>query len=218
LQHRSDSLSAAFRNLDRDARDDVTRRYEALCTHYRMTPTRNNPGLAHENGAIESPHGHLKQAIVDVLLLRGSPDFDTLDAYRRFLDEIVGRRNARNGKRLELERPRTAQLAVAAGTPDDRLRGDQRHRHHEQRLHPEKGVLLGAVASDRPSPAGAALRRSARMLSRLDGGDELAPRPAAAERQTWPRCRLPARHSCLAAQAHGPAHDELATVRPGGAA
>jgi hypothetical protein len=105
LQHRTDSLSAAFRNLDRDAQEDVTRRYEALCAHYRMTPTRNNPGLAHENGAIESPHGHLKQAVADGLLLRGSREFDTLEAYRRFLDELVGRRNARNRKRLDLERP-----------------------------------------------------------------------------------------------------------------
>src|SRR5215472_2263446 len=104
-QHRSDSLSAAFRNLDRDAKDDLTRRYEELCAHYGMTPTRNNPGLAHENGAIESAHGHLKQAVADALLLRGSREFDTLEAYRRFLDELVGRRNARNRKRLDLERP-----------------------------------------------------------------------------------------------------------------
>ena len=69
-----------------------------------MLPTRNNRGLAHENGSIESPHGHLKRAIEDPLLLRGSRDFDTLDAYRRFVDEIVGRRNARNRKRLDLER------------------------------------------------------------------------------------------------------------------
>ena len=27
-EHRTDSLSAAFRNLDRDAREDLTRRYE----------------------------------------------------------------------------------------------------------------------------------------------------------------------------------------------
>ena len=105
LQHRSDSLSAAFRNLDRDAQEDVTRRYEGLCTHYRMTPTRNNPGRAHENGAIESPHGHLKQAVADALLLRGSREFDTLEGYRRFLDELVGRRNVRTRKRLDLERP-----------------------------------------------------------------------------------------------------------------
>ena len=35
LEHRSDSLSAAFRNLDRDAREDLTRRYDALCAHLR---------------------------------------------------------------------------------------------------------------------------------------------------------------------------------------
>jgi hypothetical protein len=30
-QHRSDSLSAAFRNLGADAQEDLTRRYEAFC-------------------------------------------------------------------------------------------------------------------------------------------------------------------------------------------
>lgn len=102
-QHRSDSLSAAFRNVDRAAREDLTRRYEALCTHYRMTPTRNNVGVAHENGAIESPHGHLKKTIADQLLLRGSRDFADLDAYRRFVDEVVGRHNARRRKLIEIE-------------------------------------------------------------------------------------------------------------------
>jgi hypothetical protein len=43
LQHRSDSLSAAFRNLDDDARQDQTCRYEALCAHYGMEPTRTSP-------------------------------------------------------------------------------------------------------------------------------------------------------------------------------
>jgi len=63
-QHRSDSLSAAFRNLDADAKEDVTRRYEALCAHYGMTPTRNNKGVSHENGSIESAHGHIKAGVV----------------------------------------------------------------------------------------------------------------------------------------------------------
>jgi hypothetical protein len=119
LQHRSDSLSAAFRNLDDDARHDQTRRYEALCAHYRMEPTRNNRGLAHENSAIESPHGHLKRAIEDALLLRGSRDFDRLEAYRRFVDEIVGRRNARNRKRLELERSALQKLPERRTTDYD---------------------------------------------------------------------------------------------------
>nr|WP_172843972.1 IS21 family transposase [Variovorax sp. HW608] len=103
-EHRSDSLSAAFRNLEREARDDLTSRYDALCAHYGMQPTRNNRGVAHENGSIESPHGHLKSAIRDAVLLRGSSDFADLLAYRRFIDEIVSRHNARNGKRIDAER------------------------------------------------------------------------------------------------------------------
>jgi len=105
LEHRSDSLSAAFRNLDRDAREDLTRRYDALCLHYGMQPTRNNRGIAHENGAIESSHGHLKKAVGDALLMRGASDFDDLAAYRRFVDEIVSRKNAHHAKRIEAERP-----------------------------------------------------------------------------------------------------------------
>jgi len=103
-EHRTDSLSAAFHNLDLEAQKDLTARYEDLCGHYRMTPTRNNGGLAHENGSIEGPHGHLKRAIEDALLMRGTSDFDDLAAYRRFIDEIVGRRNARNAKRIDIER------------------------------------------------------------------------------------------------------------------
>jgi hypothetical protein len=70
VEHRSDSLSAAFRNLDDDARVDQTRRYEALCAHYDMTPSRNNTGVAHENGAIESQHDHLRRGVAQALLLR----------------------------------------------------------------------------------------------------------------------------------------------------
>ncbi len=110
LEHRSDSLSAAFRNLDHDATQDQTRRYEALCAHYGMTPTRNNRGVAHENGSVEGPHGHLKRALQQALLLRGSSDFVQLDDYRRFLDEVVGRANAGRRKLLEIERAKLQPL------------------------------------------------------------------------------------------------------------
>jgi hypothetical protein len=109
-EHRSDSLSAAFRNLEREAAEDLTRRYEAFCAHYGMAPTRNNPGLAHENGAIEGPHAHLKAALRQGLLLRGSSDFDALDAYRGFVDEVVGRANAARRKALEVERAHLSPL------------------------------------------------------------------------------------------------------------
>ena len=56
----SNDGSGSFRNLERGAADDQTAGYRQLCADFGMQPTRNNPGVSHENGAIESPNGHLK--------------------------------------------------------------------------------------------------------------------------------------------------------------
>jgi len=117
LEHRSDSLSAAFKNLGTEAETDLTQRYEALCQHYGMLPTRNNRGVAHENGSIESAHGHLKRAINDAFALRGSKDFVDVDAYRAFIDQILGRHNARHSKSIDSER--AALQALPARRADD---------------------------------------------------------------------------------------------------
>jgi hypothetical protein len=109
-EHRSDSLSAAFRNLTKEQQEDLTQRYRSLMDHYGMEPSRNNAGIAHENGSIESPHGHLKQALKDALALRGSRDFDHLDLYRAFVDGVVGRRNANKGRRIALEKEELSKL------------------------------------------------------------------------------------------------------------
>lgn len=103
-EHRSDSLSAAYRNLNKEAAEDVTRRYQQLCRHYDMEPTRNNRGEGHENGAIESPHGHLKKRIHQALLLRDSCDFDSVTSYEEFLAGIVYDINARKQGKIEEER------------------------------------------------------------------------------------------------------------------
>ena len=102
-ENRTDSLSAAFKNLSKSQAEDQTSRYRDLCEYYQMTPTRNNRGVAHENGAIESSHGHLKRAIADALMLRGSKNFARVDEYRQFLTEIVGRINARHDKAIQAE-------------------------------------------------------------------------------------------------------------------
>jgi hypothetical protein len=75
-----------------------------------MTPTRNNRGVAHENGAIEGPHAHLKRSLQQALLLRGSSDFADLASYRGFVDEVVGHANARRHKASEIERARLKPL------------------------------------------------------------------------------------------------------------
>ncbi len=120
-EHRSDSLSAAFRNLEDATEVDLTERYEALCAHYGMQPTRNNRGIAHENGAIEAPHGHLKTALEQALLLRGTRDFAELAAWRAFVDEVVGRANARRRRTVEIERATLLALPARRTTDYDEV-------------------------------------------------------------------------------------------------
>lgn len=104
FEHRTDSLSAAFKNLSAEAEEDLTRRYDALCKHYGMQATRNNRGEGHENGSVESPHGHLKRRIRQALLLRGSNDFKSIDVYQTFIDKVVEQHNRRNAKTIDIER------------------------------------------------------------------------------------------------------------------
>ena len=102
LEHRTDSLSAAYVN-DLEKRS-LTKSYEALCEHYRMRATTNNLGVSHENGAIEAPHGSLKRRIDQAIKLRGSADFSTIVAYRTFLFRIVEKLNRPCQSRLAEER------------------------------------------------------------------------------------------------------------------
>jgi hypothetical protein len=95
-----------------EAQKDLTERYEALCRHYGMAATRNNRGVSHENGAVESPHGHIKRRIAQALLLRASADCASIEDYRQWLDALVGRFNRRCSEALALEREKLLALPV----------------------------------------------------------------------------------------------------------
>ena len=103
-EHRTDSLSAAFKNLALDAQLDLTNRYQNLSRHYNMDATRNNPGESHENGSIEAANGHIKTRLDQALRRRGNRDFADLAEYRRFIDDLCARHNARRKKAVEIER------------------------------------------------------------------------------------------------------------------
>ena len=217
-QHRSDSLSAAFRNTGCDAKEDLTKRYEAFCAHYGMTPTRNNPGVSHENGSIESAHGHLKRALADALLLRASRDFDDLTAWRGFVDDVVGRGNLRNAKRIDQERMALNKLPVRKTADYEEVNVD---------VTSSSAFTLRKVFYSVPSRLiGHRLRvrlyDDRLECSRARRHRRLATRSAPAERQTWPCRRLPSRHPFPAPQAHGAAQSGLSrstlpppSLRPG---
>jgi hypothetical protein len=113
-EHRTDSLSAAFKNLDEE--QDFTVRYTALLAHYGLSGTRNNRGVSHENGSVESSHRYLKDAIEQALLMRGHRDFDDRVAYEGFVREVVMRRNRRHAAAFRIEREQLQDLPVRRTT------------------------------------------------------------------------------------------------------
>ena len=101
VEHRTDSLSAAFINSAEE--ETLTNAYNALCDHYNLKATRNNRGVSHENGAIECAHGSFKRRLDQALKLRGSYDFETINEYQCFLNNITERLNKRCLSRFKEE-------------------------------------------------------------------------------------------------------------------
>jgi hypothetical protein len=102
--HRTDNLTAAVRDLDRDGMHEFTQNYRALLAHYDMQPSANTAGQAHQNGDVEQSHHRFKQAVDQALRVRGNRDFADRAAYERFLGELVRQRNLTRSVRFEADR------------------------------------------------------------------------------------------------------------------
>lgn len=110
IRHRTDRLSAAVNNLSESR--DFTARYQGLMDHYGIAMEKINPRRANENGDAESSHGHLKKAIEQALLLRGSHDFQSTELYMEFVNEQVAHRNAGRSERFAQEQAAMPKLGV----------------------------------------------------------------------------------------------------------
>jgi Mu transposase, C-terminal domain len=122
LQHRTDHLSAAVRHLRKEEREEWTKRYQALMAHYGMQPTWNNTGVAHENGDVEQSHRRFKEAVDQALRVRGSRDFATRQAYERFVQDLIHKRNQTRIARFSAEKVALRPLPVTPLAPCKELR------------------------------------------------------------------------------------------------
>jgi transposase len=103
LEHRTDNLSAATHNLGKEGGRAFNARYQRLVAHYRMRPSRNNPGRGNENGDVEKGHDVFKSTLAQQLLLRGSRDFESHEAYVVFRSASLARCNERRRERVAEE-------------------------------------------------------------------------------------------------------------------
>ena len=100
-KHRTDRMSSA---VNKDCHPEkFTKRYKSLLRHYGVEPQRTNPARANENGDVEQRHYRFKKAVSQVLMLRGSCDFDSRQEYKQFLSRIFEQLNTGRQKRLKEE-------------------------------------------------------------------------------------------------------------------
>jgi len=116
--HQTDSLSAAVRQVK--TQDHFTDRYAALLRHYGLKGMHTNPRRPNENGDIEQRNHRFKKAVAQSLMLRGSTNFESRQAYAIFLDKLYA----------ELNRPRTKrfleEVVVLQSLPLKRIDAYQR--------------------------------------------------------------------------------------------
>ena len=120
-QHRTDHLSAAVKNAGKAEAKEWTRRYDALIAHYGMEPTKNNVGIAHENGDVEQSHHQFKRAVDQALRVRASRDFSSREAYERFLQDLVRVRNLKRTARFAEEQTALQPLPTTPLSPCQEL-------------------------------------------------------------------------------------------------
>ena len=97
-RHRTDRLSTAVNNMSDPA--EFTDRYKGLMRCYGLEGEKTQAGHGNENGDVEQRHHRFKRAMAQELMLRGSVDFLSVDAYKSFLGAMLERLNAGRGPRL----------------------------------------------------------------------------------------------------------------------
>lgn len=104
---RQDNLSAATHELVKTGGRTLTRRFAEVAEHYGFQASRIQPGESHENGVVEKAHHLLKSALAQALLLRGSRDFPTVEAYMAFVRRVVEEK-FHHGREAQLAEERAA--------------------------------------------------------------------------------------------------------------
>jgi len=99
--HQTDRLSTAVQKTGHP--EEFTRRYEALLRHYGLEGRKAGVSKPNEIGDVEQRHYRFKNAVDQALMLRGSRDFESREAYDAFLEKLFNQLNAGRQQRLEQE-------------------------------------------------------------------------------------------------------------------
>lgn len=109
--HQTDNSTAATHDL-RTGKRGFNEEYAGLMRHLGMKPRTIEVGKSNQNGDVEALHRGLKRRLEQHLLLRGSRDFTSREAYEAWLQEIQCQANGLRRKRLAEELGVMRELSV----------------------------------------------------------------------------------------------------------
>ncbi len=115
LEHWTDHSTAATHEpsaAEEPSERPFNGRYLATMKHLGMKPCTIQVGRPNENGDVESQNGVLKRRVKQHLLLRGSRNFDSREAYEAFLNDVLCQANRLRRERLAEELAVMRQLHV----------------------------------------------------------------------------------------------------------
>jgi hypothetical protein len=100
--HQTDNSTAATHDLA-TGRRGFNQEYLELMAHLGMQPRTIAIGESHQNGDAEALGGALKRRLEQHLLLRGSRDFESVEAWESWIGGVVGQANGPRSERLAEE-------------------------------------------------------------------------------------------------------------------
>jgi len=110
-RHQTDNSTAATHDL-RTGKRGFNEEYERMVRHFGMEPWTIAVGESVQNGDIESANGVFKRRVRQLLLLRGSRDFDSVEGYEQWLREAAAAAN--RGRQVKLKEELAAMRPLSA--------------------------------------------------------------------------------------------------------
>ena len=87
--------------------------YLAVMRHFGMKPRTTEIGAKEQNGDVEASNGAVKRRLNQALLVRGSRDFSSVEAWESFVQEVLRKANGVRGHRVEEDLAAMRELNVA---------------------------------------------------------------------------------------------------------
>jgi hypothetical protein len=116
--HQTDNSTAATHRIpdsmtgEAGSKRPFNNDYLAIMRHFDMKPRTIEVGAKEQNGDIEAANGAVKRTLEQALLVRGSRDFASCEAWQSFIDSILHKFNRSRGQRFAEEIAAMRELSV----------------------------------------------------------------------------------------------------------